>query len=98
MTSVVVNVIQSSEHSSQILNSCAFNKMLLFKHSCFSRIKKIHNYLVAQSALTCSASLYQFLLRKAGAPLGSDDWPKSAGVNVTECNSSSSLLLCFGQI
>lgn len=76
MTSVVVNVIESSEHSSQILNSCAFSEMLLFKHSCFSSIQKIHNYQVAQSDLTCSASQYQLLLRKVGAPLSSPDWHK----------------------
>ena len=46
MTNVIVNVKQVSEHSSQILNSCAFSEML-FKHSCFLSIQKTHNYLVA---------------------------------------------------
>ena len=46
MTNVIVNVKQLSEHSSQILNSCAFSEML-FKHSCFLSIQKIHNSLVA---------------------------------------------------
>ena len=46
MTNVIFNVKQLSEHSSQILNSCAFSEML-FKHSCFLSIQKIHNYLVA---------------------------------------------------